>query len=241
LRFNISNLKPQDEKKGEGNFPLRVARRKEKLIGSMKVGYFQDIDTDAIYACVGPWGINGMFRLRNPQAKDKQWEFLVPNSPNWNWVHQRIYRNPRVEEATPDAFPVPLPPLPETPPGPFPERKDYFLPEQPIQASAYPLVTRFLTTQKENTAAVFVVLSEDRYETLLGDGEFHHFKHVFLTQEEAQRFMDQNRSEGESFHLRAMTIKLDYEVLAFPDFEQKLFDEHKVEEVVKALESLLRT
>jgi hypothetical protein len=201
----------------------------------MKVSYFQDIDTDAIYACAGPWGINGMFRLRNTQ-----WEFLVPNSPDWNWVHQRIYRNPRVEETKPEDFPGPWPPLPETPPGPFPDRKDYFLPEHPLQASAYPLVTRFLKTQKEDKAVVFVVLFEDKYETMLGDGEFHYFKQVFLTEEEAQRFMDENRSEGESLHLRAMTVKLDHEALTFPEFKQELFDEHKVEEVIKALESLLR-
>jgi hypothetical protein len=34
-----------------------------------------------------------------------------------------------------------------------------------------------------------------------------------------------------------MTIQLDHELLAFPDFEQKLFDEHKVEEVVKATQA----
>ena len=207
----------------------------------MKINYYQDIDTDAIYACRGPWGANGMFRLRDPQAKEEKWEFLIPNSPAWDRIHQRIYRNPRVEEIKPEEFPTPLPPLPETPPGPFPEAKDYFLPEKAIQASVYPLLSGFLKGQKDKAAKVFVVLHEDRYETLLGDGEFHDFDRVFFTKEDAERYMDQNRGEWKSFHLREMTIKLDHDILAFPDFAHKLFDRHKVEEVVKALESLLRT
>ncbi len=206
----------------------------------MKVNYYQDIDSDTIYACRGSWGANGMFRLRDPQAKEKQWEFLIPNSPAWDWIHQRIYRNPRVEEIKPEKFPAPLPPLPETPPGPFPEAKDYFLPEKPIQASAYPLLGGFLKGQKDKAAKVFVVLSGDRYETLLGDGEFHYFDRVFLAKQDAERHIDQNRGEWESFHLREMTVKLDDEVFAFPDFTQELFDRHKVEEVVKALESFLQ-
>jgi hypothetical protein len=115
------------------------------------------------------------------------------------------------------------------------------LPEKAIQASVYPLLSGFLKGQKDKAAKVFVVLHEDRYETLLGDGEFHDFDRVFFTKEDAERYMDQNRGEWKSFHLREMTIKLDHDILAFPDFAHKLFDRHKVEEVVKALESLLRT
>ncbi len=181
-----------------------------------------------------------MFRLKDPQGKDRQWEFLIPNSPNWAWVHQRIYRNPRVEEIRPEHFPAPLPPLPETPPGPFPESEDYFLPEKPLQASAYPLVRKFLNGQQGKSAKVFIVLEEDRYETMLGDGEFHDFDRVFLAKEEAERYMDRNRDEWKSFHLREMTMKLDDEVLAFPDFAHKLFDKHSVKEVVEALESFLQ-
>ncbi len=91
----------------------------------MDIKYFKDIDNDAIYACVGPMAVNALFRLRLPLAKDGQWEFLVPNSPAWDGIHQRIYRNPRVEEVRPEEFPVPLPPLPEAPRGPFPQWKEW--------------------------------------------------------------------------------------------------------------------
>jgi hypothetical protein len=205
----------------------------------MKVSYCQDIDTDAIYACRGSWGSEGMFRLRNPQTIGQQWEFLIPNSPTWDWIHQRIYRNPRVEEIRPEDFPTPLPPLPETPPGPFPAAKDYFMPKQPMAASSYPRLKKFLDRQERKEAKVYVVLEEDRYETVFGDGEFHDFDRVFLTREEAERYMDQNRGEWKTFHLREMTVKLDHEMLAFPEFTHELFDKHSIEKVVNALESLL--
>jgi hypothetical protein len=207
---------------------------------SMEVEYFKDIETDAVYACVGPMAMGGLFRLRNPLASDSQWEFLVPNSPSWDSVHQRIYRNPRVEVARPEEFPSPLPPVPESPPGPFPSWKEHFLPQQPIPSSKYPSVTGLLKkSRSEEKLTVFVVLFEDPYETALGDGEFHYFRGVFLTEADAQRYMDKNRSKGERFYLRTMSIKLDQEVFVFPDFDPELFDHYQAEEVLAALESLL--
>jgi hypothetical protein len=206
----------------------------------MEPRYFKDIDTDVVYACVGSMGINGMFRLRQLPAGNSQWEFLVPNSPAWDWVHQRIYRNARVEEVRPDEFPAPLPTIPEIPSGPFPDWRSYFLPQQPIHASAYPRAAEFLKAQKDGMAAVFIVLSEDVYETTLGDGEFHDFDQVSLTEEDAQRHIDQNRSRWNRLHLRTMTIRLDHEVFVFPDFNPELFDRYSAEEVLRALETLLQ-
>jgi len=206
----------------------------------MEADYFKDFETDDIYACVGPMAVNGLFRLSNPLASDAQWEFLVPNSPTWDFIHQRIYRNCRVEVARPEEFPCPLPALPEIAPGPFPDWREYFLPEQPIPSSKYPSVKGLLKSRSEERVTVFVVLFEDPYESALGDGEFHYFRGVFLTKADAQHYMDQNRSKGEQFHLRTMSIKLDREVFVFPDFNPELFDRYKAEEVLTALEAGLR-
>ena len=205
-----------------------------------EVKYFRDIDTDALYACVGPMGVNAVFRLRRPLASETSWEFLVPGSPIWDAVHQRIYRNPRVEEVSPDEFQPRLPFLPEIPRGPFPEWRDYFLSEHPINASKYPAVTKFLRTQEGETVMVVVVLHEDSYETMLGDGEFHYFGDVFLNREEAQDYMDQNRGEWDRFHVRTMSIQLDHGVFVFPDFRPERYDRYQAEEVLKALETRLR-
>lgn len=206
----------------------------------MEVKYFKDIDTDAVYACIGPMGGNAVFRLRRPLASDASWEFLVPNSPIWDAVHQRIYRNPRVEEVSPDEFEPRLPSLTEIPRGPFPEWREYFLPEHPINASQYSSVSKFLKGEEDETATVFVVLHEDRYETMLGDGEFHYLGGVFLTREEAQDYMGQNRGEWSRLHLRTMSVKLDHDVFAFPDFRPERYDRCRAEEVLQALEARLR-
>jgi hypothetical protein len=206
----------------------------------VKVKYYKDIDTEAVYACVGPMGANAVFRLADPSTKPANWEFLVPDSPIWDAVHQRIYRNPRVEEVNPEEFQPRPPLLPEIPCGPFPEWKEYFLPEQPINASQYPSVTKFLKGQEDETVMVFVVLHEDTYETMLGDGEFHYLGGVFLTREEAQDYMGQNRGEWNRFHLRTMSIKLAHDAFLFPDFRPERYDRYKAEEVLIELEVRLR-
>ena len=207
----------------------------------METEYFKDLDTDAVYACVGPMGGTGMFRLRKSADGEPEWEFLVPGSPTWDMVHQRLYFDRRwVETVNPGELPEPLPPLPEIPPGPFPHPTEYYKPKRTIGASEYPSVTAFLKTRSDKTASVVVVLFEDIYETCLGDGEFHYFRDVFLTQEDAQRDMDRDPDKGERFHLRTMSIQLDSGALSSPDFKIELFDHYTVEEVLKALEARLR-
>jgi hypothetical protein len=207
----------------------------------VEVKYFKDIDTDAVYACVGPMGVNAMFRLSRPLANDVTWEFLVPSSPIWDAVHQRIYRNPRVEAVTAQESEPPLPPLPDIPRGPFPEWKEYFLPERPIDVSRYPSVGRFLRGQRKGRVTVSVLLHEDRYETALGDGEFHYFQGVFLSGEEAQSYMDQNRGEWDVLHVRTMSIQLEHGKFTFPDFSPERYDRYRAEEVLEALEACLQS
>lgn len=205
----------------------------------MGIKYYKDFDTDAVYACVGPMAAEALFRLRDPLAGDRQWEFLVPDSPAWDSIHQGIYRNPRVEEVRPEAFPVPLPPLPEIPRGPFPPWKDHFLPKHPVHAARFPSVAAFFAAGKRESVTVFVVLFEDTYETVFGDGEFHYFRKAFLTREDAQRDMDQDPKEWERLHLRSMMVTLDHATFGFPDFNPQLFDHYEAQEVLAALEASL--
>ncbi len=65
---------------------------------------------------------------------------------------------------------------------------------------------QFLNGQKDKEAPVFVVLTEDLYETAFGDGEFHDFAGVFLTREDAQRHIDQNRSRWNKFYLKTNSV-----------------------------------
>ena len=94
--------------------------------------------------------------------------------------------------------------------------------------------------EEDEAVVVFVVLHEDSYETMLGDGEFHYLGGVFLTREEAQDYLGQNHGEWNRFHLRMMSIKLDHGVFIFPDFRPERYDHHKAEEVLIELEFRLR-
>ena len=114
------------------------------------------------------------------------------------------------------------------------------MPEQPIHASQFPSVAKFLEGQEDEAVIVFVVLHEDSYETMLGDGEFHYFGGVFLTEEEAQADIDRNRGEWDRFHVRTMSVRQDRGAFAFPDFRPERYDRYQVEEVPEALEARLR-
>ena len=78
------------------------------------------------------------------------------------------------------------------------------------------------------------------YESAFGDGEFHYFHEAFLTNEDAERYIEQNQGEWRRFYLRTMSIKLQQKAFVFPDFQPELFDHYKVKEVLKALEARLR-
>ncbi len=209
------------------------------------VQYFRRDNSDTLIACVGTMGFEAMFRL-DPTEADPKWEFLVPESPTWDFIHQEIYRAHRADRLDPNELPPDLPPLPEIPKGPFPKPEDYVLPEVPIHASRYPAVTEFLKARKDETVTVFVVLYEDGYETCCGDGEFHYFENAFLNREDAQRYMDRGQAalgpgwqQKVWFHLRTMTVKLAHEVFIFPDFKLELFDRYNVGDVLQVLEFCL--
>ena len=206
----------------------------------MDVKYYRDIDSEAIYACVGPMGMTAIFRLSGPRAQTPNWEFLVPESPIWDSIHQRIYRNSKVEEIVPEQYPDPLPKLPAIPGGPFPEWREYFLSDKPTPASQYPEIFNYLKKQDPRMIRIFIILYEDRYESLLGDGEFHYFQEVFLTQEEAQTYQRKHETEWQKPHLRSMEIRLQHAELVFPDFNPQLFDRYRIEEVLKALDTRLK-
>ena len=200
----------------------------------MDVKYYCGIDSEAVYACVGPMAGEALFVLRL-----NEWQFLVPNSPEWDEAHQGIYRNSRVTAVRPEVLAA-LPPLPAIPRGPFPEWKEHFLPDRPIPAAKYPSVAGFIASASEATLTLFVVLHEDAYETSFGDGEFHYFRDVFIVREDVERLLDQKPGEWERLHLRSLTVRIDQGAFAFPEFDCRLFDRYKPEEVLAALEGRLR-
>ena len=205
----------------------------------MEVQYFRDIDSETLFAAVGTSGFDGIFRLH---SGSRIWEFLSPGSLEWDRVHQKIYRAARVENIDPAELSSSLPALPVPAKQAIHHKtwKDNLLPKHLIMASHYPLTKKIIEAQEHREITVFVVLTEDTYETFLGDGKFHYIEEVFLSKESANRHIKHKQKEGVSFHLRTITIRLDGEAFSFPFFEAYEYDRHKAEDVLRSLESSLK-
>ncbi len=201
-----------------------------------EIEYFRDIDSDTLYSPVGTFGIEGIFRL--PRGSNT-WEFLSPDSLGWDSVHQKIYRTARVEKIDPAELSFSLPSLPVLTKNNIRSKiwKDNLLPKNKIMASDYPLTKEIIEAKENKQITVFAVLTEDTYDTFLGDGEFHYLKEVFLCKASANRHIKNKHKEGVKFHLRTITIRLDGEAFSFPSFEAYEYDHHKAEDVLKSLES----
>jgi hypothetical protein len=200
----------------------------------MSVEYFADFDGYPIYASI-EYGSKGIFRLGRDDAK---WEFVQPGSPHWDDIHQTLYWSRKVDNLTAVQIAA-LPPLP-----PIPEYKrlswrDYFLPAHPLNVSDYPNLAGMLKAQVNPAVTVSVLLHEDRYETMLGDGEFHYLHSVFLEEPEAITYSLEHKEEWSEYHLRKITFSLQENHIEFSDFNPERFDHFSVEEVLAMLEKAL--
>jgi hypothetical protein len=202
----------------------------------MEIEYFRDIDSETLFSPVGTSGFNGMFRLR---SGSNTWEFLSPGSLEWDRVHQKIYRAARVEKIDPGELSFSLPSLPVLTQHDvqYTTWKDNLLPKHRIMASDYPLTKEKIEVRENKQITVFVVLTEDTYDTFLGDGKVHYLEEVFLSKVSANRYIKHKRKKGVQFHLRTITIRLDGEAFSFPSFEAYEYDHHKAEDVLRSLES----
>jgi hypothetical protein len=202
----------------------------------MEIEYFRDIDSETLFSPVGTSGFNGIFRLR---SGSNTWEFLSPGSLEWDRVHQKIYRAARVEKIDPRQLSFSLPSLPVLTQhdAQYKTWNDNLLPKHQIMASDYPLTKEIIEARENKQITVFVVLTEDTYDTFLGDGKFLYLKEVFLSKVSANQYINHKRKEGVQFHLRTITIRLDGEAFSFPSFEAYEYDHHKAEDVLRSLES----
>lgn len=204
----------------------------------MQAEFFQDIESDCLYGCLGPMASHGLFRLRASDGRSASWEHLAPDSPEWDSVHQRIYRNHRVTKVEMDRLPAGTPSLPQVPPEPVVDEQKA---PDPIPTSAFPKLHEALTERPDSTLRVHVLLHEDGYESAFGDGEFHYLRGVFPDEEEATAEMERDRGEWDRFHLRTMSIRLDADAdaFAFPDFHLERYDRYTPKEVLEALEATI--
>lgn len=136
-------------------------------------------DDDLVLAFCGTWGAQGVYRCwLNDDPGQIRWEFCPPESKTYDFYHQKVFRQQRAD-ACDDDVRARLPPLPDG----FPPPTALHVAEKAVPASVKP-VGRVLLAVRAAPAgrlAVFVVLSENSYESLFGDGVFRDFEAAFTS------------------------------------------------------------
>lgn len=84
---------------------------------------------------------------------------------------------------------------------------------------------------------VFAILTEDTYETRVGDGEFHYLAAVALHESEADRRVAELSGESTRTHLRSVTIALAGATLIVDDPGREPHDAYTPEQILKAMEA----
>lgn len=206
---------------------------------TVEAEYLEDDDGGPIYAALGPMANDALFRLHS--GRD-EWEFLVPGTRSWDWVHQRIYRNGRVTALDAGRIAT-LPPLPPIP-GHDPVRwEDNFRHAGHFPEARFPQVAKWLRWRNPGRlpaeAEVFVVLTEDTYESSFGDGEFHDLRGVFVDEASAADEEAGQAGEWRKVYRRRARVSLESQGLRVSEAERALFDQYGDEELLEDLEERL--
>lgn len=148
---------------------------KDFVISQSAVSYYHDPDSGNLLAVVNA----GIWRLFSNDRVTGPWTFFPRDSRQYDYFHQKIFRQHHAEVVyLPDLDPAP-PPLPPTPEGPFPTSAELLGQGARIPAGKYPNLARWIGAQQDHKRVVQVVLFEDLYESAFGDGRFLDFHRVF--------------------------------------------------------------
>jgi hypothetical protein len=161
---------------------------------------------DLVLGFCGSMGADGVYRFWLDKSDD--WEFCPAETKAWDWYHQKRYRQGKVELCTFDEVREAAPPLPRR----FPPPVKYHLldPPEPKTANARrgsKVFDRVLSAP-DRRLPVYVVLREDRYESLFGDGVFRDFEAAFLDAASAEHYIENDAEQHEflEYHLREVYL-----------------------------------
>ncbi len=216
-------------------------------------------DGDLVLGFCGTAGLDGVYRYRlcrqpilrliRKLLRQDQWKFCPPGTKAWDFYHQKVYRQHRAERCSPADLGGLVPPLPiEFPPPRAPNVLD---PPPPRSRDVLPgsRVYEAVRAFRDARLPVYVVLREDLYESVSGDGVFHDFEAAFLERAEAQSFVatqsddateeDENSDLrlGIAYHIREvyLTVSAGEVVVNSADSQLSPFDRFTREEICNEL------
>lgn len=163
-------------------------------------------DSDLILGFCGRKGSGGVYCYWPDQSDT--WEFFHAGTREWDHFHQKVYWQGRADPIKFSELKGKVPPVPPKPPR-NPKPNVYALPEKeaPYTSATKELLER-ITACEGKRLPVYVVLMEDRYETVLGDGCFRHFESVFFKESLAQSHIENDVEQHELlwYHIRKVHL-----------------------------------
>ena len=163
-------------------------------------------DSDIILGFCGKKGHKGVYRYVLNWSDD--WEFCPPGTRLWDRYHQMVYYQGRANFCTYKELKGEVPPLPRR----FPPPKSYHVTDPPEigTPNALPGSSLFerVNSAPDKKLPVYVVLKEDRYETVFGDGCFRNFESAFFDESSAQSHIENDFEPHEfiEFHIRRVYL-----------------------------------
>ena len=196
----------------------------------LEIEYYDDSwDSNYFFVCINRYHIFAADRT----SKSPTWEYIDPRGYLWDAFHQRIYRNQRSDKIDKEEIPKNFPPAPDSIPEsllnlpPLP-------PQPPLLLKDYPVVKKYLENLSNHSAEIYVVLLEDLYESLHGDGKFHYMDSVFIQKTDALQYCGEKKTEFDFYHLRSCQLKIDDEIISC-EVASKSFDHISEERILDLL------
>lgn len=199
---------------------------------------FYKLWNDDIYFAVPDYGGSGIYRLFADKLANG-WDYLPPYSDAWDSSHQRIFRQHDAEIVDPPALDFSFPDLPPIPDPPEEGWKEYFRPKAYANTSDYYNLFKFLSGRDSKHITVYVVLEEDLYESMSGDGKFLYLKDASLNGNIYKRYSKEPNILNGNFtryHQRQFLLSWDDDFFFSNDFRPGIFENYELNEVLQILE-----
>ena len=163
-------------------------------------------DSDLILGFLGKKGSRGVYRYWLNESDT--WEFCHAGTKEWDRYHQKVYWKGDADPIKFNELKGKVPPIPRK----LPPRAIRDVIDLPEKEAPYTSVTNELL-EKINACPgrrvpVYVVLEENRYETVFGDGCFRHFESAFFDESSAQSHIENDCEQHELlwFHIRIVHL-----------------------------------
>ena len=101
----------------------------------------------------------------------------------------------------------------------------------PILAECYLALGRYLSQVEGNSQDIFLLLSEDTYESQFGDGKFHYPTELFFDRTSLNNFLNLEPEQYTAYHVRKGMLRLNDGVLDL-QLQPKLFDHFTADKVL---------